>query len=203
MMFEADPPKKIASKVVKTKDEVRFKEDLKSYGDMRTDLETRIGQLQAGVKVRCQTEPSDCEAASPFCPPASFCHVTPSCPCIQALELITAPEEVRVAFETQLKEAQESLSTLPVPDLDDYVEEEKIIAYPDPHDKWMKLKIPTSVETVDDMVNFFKTQHGLTMQNWSMSKRDEDGKVTGAALRAALACLACLSRPCWPLGGPG
>lgn len=103
-------------------------------------------------------------------------------PAMQALELITAPDGTKEAFEKELKQARDYMSTLEVPDLDDYGEEEKIVAYPDPHDKWMKLRIPTSVETVEDMVDFFKKEHNLTMQSWSMSKRTEDGKVTGVCV---------------------
>jgi hypothetical protein len=100
-------------------------------------------------------------------------------PPMQALELITAPDGTKEAFEKELQQARDYMSTLEVPDLDDYGEEEKIVAYPAPHDKWMKLQIPASVETVEDMVDFFKKEHNLTMQSWSMSKRTEDGKVTG------------------------
>jgi hypothetical protein len=50
MMFEADPPKQIKSRVIKSKDEVRFKEDLKDYGDAQAGLEMRIGQLEAGIQ---------------------------------------------------------------------------------------------------------------------------------------------------------
>lgn len=73
------------------------------------------------------------------------------------------------------------MATLEVPDFDDYVVEEKVVAYPDPHDKWEKIVIPQSITDMDAMVNFFLEKHGLTLQNWSMSKRNEDGKVTGAS----------------------
>lgn len=50
-MFEADPPKKICSRVIKTKDEVQFKEDLRDYGETRSGLEERIVKLTTALQV--------------------------------------------------------------------------------------------------------------------------------------------------------
>eukprot|EP00604_Paraphysomonas_vestita_P003393 CAMPEP_0174821554 /NCGR_PEP_ID=MMETSP1107-20130205/9060_1 /TAXON_ID=36770 /ORGANISM="Paraphysomonas vestita, Strain GFlagA" /LENGTH=590 /DNA_ID=CAMNT_0016038729 /DNA_START=2495 /DNA_END=4267 /DNA_ORIENTATION=+ len=54
-------------------------------------------------------------------------------------------------------------------------------AYPDPHTKWDNIHLPSSL-TLQQAIEFFKTQHGLKLLSWLVTLKDENGKTTGKSI---------------------
>ncbi|CAE7708531.1 UBA1 [Symbiodinium microadriaticum] len=51
-------------------------------------------------------------------------------------------------------------------------------AYPDPHTKWDRIHLPSSL-SLQDCISFLRNEHGLRLQSWLVTVLDENGKTTG------------------------
>lgn len=56
-------------------------------------------------------------------------------------------------------------------------------AYPDPHTKWDKLRLPVGL-TLQACIEHLQRAHGLKLSSWSVTVRDADGKAKGRQIYA-------------------
>lgn len=60
----------------------------------------------------------------------------------------------------------------------DLIPAKKWRAYPDPHTKWDTITVSSEL-TLQEAIDYFKSQHNLKLMNWLVTLKDENGKTIG------------------------